>query len=438
MRAVITVIALVALAVAIVVGLNAIPIGSADIGAQRDAEIADEAVAEHGHEGEPAAEHGDEVEDGHGHGEPRFGYIGLEPEEALDQHDLDEFQERVTEEAFVKANLDMTRFIIFGLLFILVFLAFASGTGLRERLTRMIDWYTLGTITGIILLMLVIPSGIVITFFYSPAPTELYSSVENVTRTPALAFFRNLHNWSSELFILLMLLHTARVVSTKTFLGKRKIVWLIGALLFVVGWLAFLGGTFMRGDQEALEGFEHMMFAFGLIPLGNYIADFFSGDLAVFRLTVVHISVATVAVLLMIVPHVLMRKVYVHVQKRWKTALIYAAVLTLLVVVQSLVMEAPFVRGLEGGPTVSGIETTKPPWPIYFLIAGENVFGAAAMVYSMLVFLPLLVFPYAVELLPFSRARKAKIGETAFYAGLFAMLALSYWAAAGKIITHIF
>jgi len=381
---------------------------------------------EHGHEEEERGE------------EPRIGYIGIEPGEEVDEHELDEFVERVAEEAYAKAKVDKIRFIIFGLLFVLVYLSFVKIKGVSERLTAAIDWYTLGTATGLILTLLVIPSGIIITFFYLPTPTGVYYSVENMTRNAVLAFFRNLHNWSSEIFIFLMMLHSARTISTRTYLGKRKIIWLTGALLMIVGWLAFLGGTFMRGDQEALEGFEHMMFSFTLVPLGSYVADFFSGELTLMKLTALHIGVAGFATALLIAIHVLMRKVYVHVQRRWKKAVIYTGALTVFLVVQSLSMEAPFITGLEAGPAISGMEISKPPWPIYFLVTGENLFGATAMVYSLLVFPPLLVFPYVVEFLPLTKAKKAEIGEVLFYVGVSLLLATSYWGAASKIVAHIF
>jgi hypothetical protein len=172
--------------------------------------------------------------------------------------------------------------------------------------------------------------------------------------------------------------------------------------------------------------------------LGSYVADFFSGELAVVKLTALHIGVAGFATGLLIAIHVLMRKVYVHVQRRWKKAVIYTGALTVFLVVQSLFMEAPLIRGLEAGPAVSGIEITKPPWPIYFLVAGENLFGAVAMVYSLLVFLPLLIFPYVVEFLPVASARKAEIGEILFYVGVSLLLATSFWAAASPIVAHIF
>ena len=415
MRAVIVLLVVVLLAAAVVITLNAVVPTDAD-GNGEDHE---------------------EAEDGHGE-EPRIGYIGAEPGEEVGEEELDEFADRVAEEAYAKAELDKIRFVVFGLLFALVFLSFARIEGISDRLQAAVDWYTLGTVSGLILTFLVIPSGIIITFFYLPTPTGAYASVESMTRNGVLAFFRNLHNWSSEIFIVLMGLHAARTISTKTYLGRRKIIWLTGALLFVVGWLAFLVGTFMRGDQEALEGFQHMMFSFTLVPLGGFVADFFVGELSLIKLTAFHIGVAGFATGLLIAIHVLMRRVYVQVQRRWKKAVIYTAALTVFLVVQSLFMEALFIRGLEAGPAISGVEISKPPWPVYFLVAGENLFGAVAMVYSLLVFLPLLIFPYVVEFLPLTRARKVEVGEILFYVGVALLIAVSYWAAGSEIVAHIF
>jgi quinol-cytochrome oxidoreductase complex cytochrome b subunit len=379
-------------------------------------------------------------EEEHEHDVARYGYIGLEPGDEVDPHELEEFQERVQVEAYAKADIDKIRFVIMAILFALAYLAFAKIKGVSEKLRAVFDWYTLGTVTALILVGLVIPSGIIITFYYNPLPTEVYSSVEAMTQSSTLAFFRNLHNWSSELFLILMLLHAARTISTRTYLGKRKIIWLTGALVFVFGWLAFVSGTFMRGDQEALEGFEHIMFASTLVPMGNYVADFFSGELAVMKLTASHIGLTTFLIVLLSAPHILMRKEYLHVLKRWKKAVMYSVVLTGFLIIQSLLMETPFVRGFDTeGPTLTGIETTKPPWPIYFLVTGENLIGAATMVITpVLIFLPFLLFPYIVERFPWSNEKRTRAGELFYYAGTYFILVISYWAATSAIITHIF
>jgi len=380
---------------------------------------------------------------GHGHGVPGVGYIGLAKREgAIDPVLLKDFKERVSTEAMSKGKLDQVRLAFFALTFLLAYLAYARIAKL-EPITKWvraaIDWHSLGTVTGIILCGLVIPSGIIITFFFMPTSTGVYASVEAMTASPALAFFRNLHNWSSEVFIWLMLLHAARTISTHTFLGKRKFIWLAGAVASAVAWVAFLSGSFMRGDQEAIEGFEHMMYSFGLVPGGSAISQFFSGDLTLIRLTTLHVIATIFIMAVFVAMHVLMRKVHVLVESRWKTATIYSLVLTALLAVQSIYMEAPFVRGLANIPTLSGIEYTKPPWPIYFLIQGENWFGANAMVMILTVtFAPLIILPYVVELLPITDQRKRLVGEGAFYAGVFGLLLVSFIAAGGPIIAHIF
>jgi hypothetical protein len=175
------------------------------------------------------------------------------------------------------------------------------------------------------------------------------------------------------------------------------------------------------------------------VPLGRTISEFFSGEYTLMKLTALHVGVTIFIIALTLVLHVLMRKVHVLVTRRWKKAVAYSLALTLFLVVQSVLVQAPFVKGPASGPTVSGIEATKPPWPIYFLIEGENWFGANAMVAVLAIaFIPLIIFPYVVEFLPMKAAHKAQVGEILFYVGVFLMIAVSYIAAAGQIKAHIF
>ncbi|MFQ5819609.1 MAG: hypothetical protein ACE5I5_06450 [Candidatus Heimdallarchaeota archaeon] len=60
------------------------------------------------------------------------------------------------------------------------------------------------------------------------------------------------------------------------------------------------------------------------------------------------------------------------------------------------------------------------------------------VVIPVLVFLPLLIIPYIVERLPLPNEKRTRAGELFFYAGIYFLLAISYWAAASAIITHIF
>lgn len=369
----------------------------------------------------------------------KFGYVGLEPEGQVEPSDLRAFTERVVPEVYAKARVDKLRLLalIPGLAF--VCLAFSRRSRLAAVLRERVDFYAVGTAVGLLLFGVVMGSGFVVAFSYNPSPWQAYVSVEGLASSPLLAFARNLHNWSSEVVLLLLLVHMAKVVSTGGYLGTRKVVWLTGAGLLITTWGTFVVGSFLRADQESVEGFQHIMYAIGRLPYGSGVAGFFTGELALTRLLVVHVSLAALLLTWLTAPHVLMRREYAHIQKRWKVALAYAGILLALLVAQSLTMEAPLIRGLEAGPAVAGVEITKPPWPLYFIVAWENVFGASTMMAApILVFGPLVLFPYAVDALRLSAASKAKVGEILFYTACLALIAVSYWAASGRIMAHIF
>lgn len=372
------------------------------------------------------------------HGERRYGYLGLEPGELVDEHEFEDYEEQVQEEAYIKANIDEARFGLFTVLTIIVYLSFANVQGISKRLRKAIDWYALGTVIIYLLVVLIIPTGIIIGFYYDPSPTKVYQSLETIINIPVLSFMRNLHTWASEAFLVLVVIHAARTVSTMTYLGKRKIVWVTGALLLILTWISYATGTFMRGDQEAYEGFAHIMYVFSTLPFGKSVSAFFTGELATMKLTIIHVGLTTFLFGILTAPHVLMRNVYKHMLLRWKTAMKYSLILTVLLVIQSVYMLAPFVSSISDGAIVTGVEITKPPWPIYFLVAGENLFGASAMVVlPSIVFTILIAFPYLVERLPIAKEKKAKTGTILFYIGLFILIASSYMAAASRIIAHI-
>jgi quinol-cytochrome oxidoreductase complex cytochrome b subunit len=372
------------------------------------------------------------------HGEKRYGYLGLDPGDIVDDHEYEDYVENVQEEAYAKANIDKARFGIFTVLTTIVYLSFANVQGISKRLKERFDWYALGTVTIYVLMVLIIPTGIIIGFYYDPSPTRVYQSVENIINIPVLSFMRNLHTWASEAFLVLIVLHAARTVSTMTYMGKRKIVWITGALLLILTWLSYASGTFMRGDQEAYEGFSHILYVFSILPLIKPVSAFFTGELTTMKLTIIHVGLTTFLFVILTAPHVLMRNVYKHILLRWKTAMKYSILLTVLLVIQSVFMTAPFVQSISEGEIITGVEITKPPWPIYFLVAGENLFGATAMIaLPTIVFTILIVFPYLVERLPVADEKKARTGTVLFYLGLFILIASSYMAAASRIVAHI-
>jgi hypothetical protein len=101
-------------------------------------------------------------------------------------------------------------------------------------------------------------------------------------------------------------------------------------------------------------------------------------------------------------------------------------------------MIAPIIQGLERGPTIAGIETTKPPWPIYFIVSVENILGPETMLtVPLVVFLMLLVFPYLVEKMSVSKEEKSTVRSGGVLSGSLCTNRSFLLAAASRIVEHI-
>ena len=117
--------------------------------------------------------------------------------------------------------------------------------------------YTLGGITlfGIVVL---IATGIYLTQFYHPAPTEARQSVEYIITTARLGdFFRSLHFWMANLVMITLLLHALRVFVSGAYRAPRELNWVIGVGLFGVFMGLVFTGTVLKWDQEGWEALQH-------------------------------------------------------------------------------------------------------------------------------------------------------------------------------------
>ncbi|NNM54914.1 MAG: hypothetical protein HKM05_09350 [Spirochaetales bacterium] len=115
-------------------------------------------------------------------------------------------------------------------------------------------FYSLGFLAAVSFIMLVI-SGVV----------ELFFGSTWWLTNPVGVFFRSVHLWSSQAFVIFMLLHLIVVFCTMGYRGPRKITWVIGALMFMTAITETEFGYALRGDfstqWRALQG-----------------ADFFNGS----------------------------------------------------------------------------------------------------------------------------------------------------------------
>ena len=115
-------------------------------------------------------------------------------------------------------------------------------TRVPRRAIRFTHTFGLGGM-AMVLVLLLMTSGLLMSFVYDPAPERAYASI--VILQQDLLFgrlIRGMHYWSANLLAVVAGLHLLRVFLTGAFHGPRRTNWLIGlGLLFAVLLSAFTG-----------------------------------------------------------------------------------------------------------------------------------------------------------------------------------------------------
>lgn len=156
----------------------------------------------------------------------------------------------------------------------------ALRKALRYRLAPHVGWrHALGSVTYLLFVVLVV-TGVLLALFYRPSVQEAYPSVQHiVSETPFGWLVRDLHHWSANLIVIVLLMHMARVFFEAAYKPPRETNWLIGILLLFV--VLVFGGTgyLLPWDQWAYWTLTEVMTAIARIPLvGRQLAEAIMGD----------------------------------------------------------------------------------------------------------------------------------------------------------------
>lgn len=114
--------------------------------------------------------------------------------------------------------------------------------------------YTFG-LGGISVLATVVAivTGVLLTFYYTPAVDAAYGSVTLIEDVVAYgSLVRALHYWSAQLLVVAVTLHLLRIVFTGAFGRPRRTNWLVGIALLVLVLLWSFSGYTLRWDESAL------------------------------------------------------------------------------------------------------------------------------------------------------------------------------------------
>jgi len=311
--------------------------------------------------------------------------------------------------------------------------------------------YTLGGITffGFIVLAL---TGIVLTQFYHPHPTEANASVRAIiTDVPLGAFVRSVHFWAAQAVVVSVTLHAARVFITAAYKRPREVNWLVGVALLAVTIGFFFTGTVLKWDQESFEALEHNIeISTFLGAFGTFFSPSFAAGVPLLtRLYSVHVSVLPLLLVLLLLAHVFyirhfgisplpmkrnggepekLRPFSTHLKK------IVGYGLVLLAVVAALAVLFPAPLGPE---PIEGIEVTKPPWPFLWLYTIENVWGIQWLLpASITPFLALVIIPF-IDRGDERDPRRRKAIVVAFLVGIAILFALMIVAILSAPQAHV-
>ncbi|EFK10849.1 cytochrome b/b6 family protein [delta proteobacterium NaphS2] len=153
--------------------------------------------------------------------------------------------------------------------------------------------------TAATLIGLLISTGVLLLLVYEPSADRAYSSILTLTQeTPFGLWIRNIHHWSANFLIGIILLHIIRVVLTGAFGSGRRLNWVIGLFLLLLALGANFTGYLLPWDQLAYWAVTICTSMLGYVPLfGSWLQDLFRGGAEVGAPTLANFFVLHVAVI---------------------------------------------------------------------------------------------------------------------------------------------
>ena len=150
----------------------------------------------------------------------------------------------------------------------------------NRRLPTNVTWkHAFGCIAYFLFMILVV-SGVLLTFYYRPSVDEAYPSIQFiVSEAPFGWLLRDMHVWAASLIVVALLAHMARILFAGAYKPPRETSWFVGIALFAVVIVFGVTGYLLPWDQWAYWATAEFTSGIERIPLiGGMIAMFMRGD----------------------------------------------------------------------------------------------------------------------------------------------------------------
>jgi quinol-cytochrome oxidoreductase complex cytochrome b subunit len=156
--------------------------------------------------------------------------------------------------------------------------SFLTGM-LYRKVPKGTNWfYTLGSATLFAFTVQAV-TGVFLAMFYTPSPTQAYSSISHLTNDVFLGeFVRGMHKWGASVMIILVFLHMARTFVFGAYKYPRELNWVIGVVLLILTMIMGFTGYLLPFDQRSFWATTVGNNINGTGPfIGPYLADFLYG-----------------------------------------------------------------------------------------------------------------------------------------------------------------
>jgi menaquinol-cytochrome c reductase cytochrome b subunit len=153
--------------------------------------------------------------------------------------------------------------------------------------------------------ILLTASGLPMLFYYQPSPEKAFNSILFLESSVwGGRYLRSLHRLASHCFLVLLFLHTLRVILTGAYRKPRELNWLIGFTLLCLAIFAAYTGYLLPMDQLSLwatqTGMELVNSTFlGSTALGILVPDGVGQPVSLLRFYILHILIVPLSVLLL-------------------------------------------------------------------------------------------------------------------------------------------
>jgi menaquinol-cytochrome c reductase cytochrome b subunit len=157
--------------------------------------------------------------------------------------------------------------------------------------------------------LLLVATGMLLLFYYQASPGKAFSSILFLEGSVwGGRYLRSLHRMSSHVLLVLVVLHTLRVILTGAYQKPRELNWVIGCVLLLLCVFEAYSGYLLPMDQLALWATQTGMQLVTTVPLGAYVRAILVPDgvgqpMTLLRFYALHIMLIPLSVLLLSLLH---------------------------------------------------------------------------------------------------------------------------------------